>query len=195
MKKIKLFFLLLSIVLFTQSYAQETFKPKEAKFKEPLFQKGSKLIGLSGGLGFSNGAFGYNVNSRLGYFLKDGLMIGAELGQRYNSLESKSNLNIFSASILGRYYFLKDKKVSLFIQGGMNYEYFNNKGYFESSVVKVNSGWTGSYNVGGGINFKINKRLSLEFSLNKNLYPYDNYPANGFLNKGIMPRISLNFRF
>lgn len=194
MKKIKLFFLLLSIVLFTQSYAQETFKPKEAKFKEPLFQKGSKLIGLSGGLGFSNGAFGYNVNSRLGYFLKDGLMIGAELGQRYNSLESKSNLNIFSASILGRYYFLKDKKVSLFIQGGISHEYFNNN--IESLEPNFkNKGLVGSYNLGGGINFKINKRLSLEFSLNKNLYPYDNYPANGFLNKGIMPRISLNFRF
>jgi opacity protein-like surface antigen len=201
MKKMKLFFLLLSIVLYTQSYAQETFKSKEDKFKEPLFQKGDKMIGTSIGLGLgSSGAYAYSVKPQLGYFLRDGLMIGASFSHLHQKAGDYFKYNNYSPEIFARHYVLRGEKLSLFTQMGVNYSFYNRyiNNYGNSSEGTFQSGNSLNLSVGAGVNYRISNHLSLELQVKKNIMNYSNktYNLGGIASPiPLMPSLSLIYTF
>jgi len=126
--------------------------------------KGNWMLGGDANFYYSNTSISTSsnysifINPNIGYFIKDRLAIGSQLGISFNDSSTSLSLNPFI-----RYYLLKqDKKINYFTEAGFGYGAIFSKN--TNSTYK-----TIGYNIKAGSVFFLNDVIGLEFSL-KYLY-------------------------
>lgn len=111
----------------------------------------------------------FNISPNLGYFVIDGLMIGAKINYTYVKFKtdfSESSTNNILAGPTVRYYFLKNK-IRPFITGTYTYSFFKiestNRDDDDIDDFKQR---IQNLDLGIGASFFFSKNISLDFSLN-----------------------------
>lgn len=123
-------------------------------------------------------SFTTNINPRVGYFIKDNIVVGAELGISTSSTDAESgaisttaNTNIYGLILLGRYYFKNNFFGELAPGFGSSTTEQENFGITN----KIKSSFYGA-RVGAGYAFFLGKNVALEPTFN---YRWESYKPEG----------------
>lgn len=115
-----------------------------------------------------NDFINFNISPQIGYFIIDGLMIGAKIEYTYGNAKSdfsESSSNTILAGPTIRYYFLKSK-IRPFVNGTYTYSFFKNEATIHTGNVNDLKQRIYNFDLGIGASFFFSKNISLDLVLN-----------------------------
>lgn len=144
-------------------YLNPTMK-SERKAVVPILQKGTWMIGGSNGnidLTFDPDAFGFSLVPRIGYFVSDKFVVGANIGVVHNRTNESfiaSRATVLSFAPLARYYFGKNPRLRWFTGASVGMNFTNTENDFFGE--RNETSFTGTVN--GGFNFFLSPNFAFE---------------------------------
>ncbi|MHC5201660.1 hypothetical protein [Myroides sp. LJL119] len=160
MKKITLLAALLVGGIFT-SNAQHVEKPKlSEKVGTTPIQKGNWMVGTaigSMGYSFEQKSFNINILPNAGYFVADGVAVGAQIGAGFQTVDGGKNIWNYSVMPFARYYFPEGSSETgrFFGQGAIGISGFDQKGNDKSET-------SFAFGVNAGYSHFVSKNVALE---------------------------------